>query len=330
MKNIPQTAPHTFQDYWHWISGRIETEIEQRLPQMFGAGSGPILDAVTRALDGGKRIRGCLVCLMCNALGGRTEAALPRAVAVECIQAASLIHDDFIDGDPIRRDQPAGWVTDGSRRAVLLGDLIFATAIEQMAANGAVESALISFAIAAMARGAYLEQTEDLALAAAANGGPYTYDSGRYDEIVRLKTGVLFAAAGKFGALAADVSDETQQSAFDFGLRLGNVYQLADDLMEAEALERQATRVPRDTISAAPIVLRFSCRRSRGLAQLRSGDPQGFAGWIQSEIPSVRVEMRRTIKQCKQKALEPLAKVPDNPFSRMLREMPAEITQAAS
>lgn len=329
MSTTLQTVPETFPDYWRRISERIESEIERRLPQMFSAGSGPLLEAVKRALHGGKRIRGCLVCLTCNALGGRTEEALPRAVAVECIQAASLIHDDFVDGDRIRRNQPAGWVADGSRRAVLLGDLIFATAIEQMAANGPVESALISFAIAGMARGAYMEQTEELTLAAAVNGEPYTHQIEHYDEVVRLKTGVLFAAAGKFGALAADASDETQRSAFEFGLRLGKVYQLADDLMETEAIEGQTSPVSRNMISVAPIALRFASRRARGLGLLKSGDSQGFRAWLQSEIPSVRVEMRRAIGRSRQEAVLSLAGIPDSRFRRMLQDMPGAIAQAA-
>lgn len=329
MNNAPDDAPDSFPGYWARTRRRIESELGHRVPKMFSAGSAPELDAVMRAVDGGKRIRGCLVCLTCNALGGRTAEALPRAVAVECIQAASLIHDDYVDGDRIRRDQPAGWIVDGSRRAVLVGDLIFATAIEQMAANGAVESALISFAIAAMARGAYLEQTDDLALAAAAQGGRYAYESERYDEIVRLKTAVLFAAAAKFGALAADASNGMQQSAFEFGLRLGKVYQLADDLAEAEALDKRADPASPNILSLAPVALRFSSRRRRGLAHLASGNMQAFTAWVRSETPSLRMEMTRAIDQCTREAVLPLAEFPDNEFTRMLHDMPAAIAQAA-
>lgn len=329
MSTSLQTAHETFPLYWRRISGLIDSEIERRLPQMFSAGPGPVLEAVTKALHGGKRIRGCLVCLMSDALGGRMDEALPRAVAVECIQAASLIHDDYIDGDRVRRNQPAGWVADGSRRAVLLGDLIFATAIEQMAANGPVESALISFAIAGMARGAYMEQTEVLTLAAAAKGGPYSHQLEHYDEVIRLKTGVLFAAAGKFGAIAADASDETQRFAFEFGLRLGKVYQLADDLMEAEAIDGQTSPVSRDMISVAPIALRFAARRARGLALLNAGNEQGFRAWLSSEIPSVSVEMRRAIRRSMQEAVGSLAEIPDSRFRRMLEDMPGAIAQAA-
>src|SRR3990172_8749684 len=88
------------------------------------------------ALAGGKKLRGCLACLICEALGGSLEAVIPRAVAVELIQAATLIHDDFVDQDRMRRNRPAVWTLAGARRAVLLGDVIFASAIKMMSELG--------------------------------------------------------------------------------------------------------------------------------------------------------------------------------------------------
>jgi geranylgeranyl pyrophosphate synthase len=52
------------------------------------------------------------------------------------VQAASLIHDDLVDDDAVRRDRPATWIVQGGRRAVLLGDLIFATALHKSAEAG--------------------------------------------------------------------------------------------------------------------------------------------------------------------------------------------------
>ena len=88
--------------------------------------------ALMATLEAGKKIRGCLACLINDALGGDPEAAIPRAVAIELIQAATLIHDDFVDQDPIRGNKPAAWTLEGARRAVLIGDIIFATAIKMM------------------------------------------------------------------------------------------------------------------------------------------------------------------------------------------------------
>jgi len=56
-----------------------------------------------------------------EALGGGLESAIPRAIAVEFIQAATLIHDDFVDQDTLRRNRPAVWTVEGARRAVLIG-----------------------------------------------------------------------------------------------------------------------------------------------------------------------------------------------------------------
>ena len=54
-------------------------------------------------LAGGKRLRSLLVLLACEAVGGTAEKAIPFAIATEMIQTASLIHDDIIDGDYLRR-----------------------------------------------------------------------------------------------------------------------------------------------------------------------------------------------------------------------------------
>lgn len=63
--------------------------------------------ALMATLEAGKKIRGCLACLISDALGGELEAAIPRAIAIELIQAATLIHDDFVDQDTIRGNRPA-------------------------------------------------------------------------------------------------------------------------------------------------------------------------------------------------------------------------------
>src|SRR6266581_9684176 len=51
----------------------------------------------SQLLRGGKKIRGSLLCLVATTLGGTLEDALPRAIAVELIQTATLIHDDYVD-----------------------------------------------------------------------------------------------------------------------------------------------------------------------------------------------------------------------------------------
>ena len=117
------------------------------------------------ALAVGKMIRGCLLCLIADCLGAAAGTAVPRAVAVELIQAASLLHDDFVDQDTVRRNQSATWTLEGARRTVLLGDLIFASAIKMMTDLGREDGSTIANAIAQVSKGAVQEPVDPLVLA---------------------------------------------------------------------------------------------------------------------------------------------------------------------
>ena len=158
-----------------------------------------------------KAPRGSLTCLVAEALGGTLEQSLPAALAVEMVQAASLVHDDFVDGDTVRRGRPAAWTLLSSRRAVLVADVMFATAIEKMAQAGAREGATLAHAIAAMAQGALQEGA----------GNTRVEDLDAYRRIIYLKTGSLFAAAAWLGALAVDAQEPLLQAATEFGARAG-------------------------------------------------------------------------------------------------------------
>ena len=111
------------------LKGCIDAELEARVGEWFSGLPPAHLKALRAILADGKRLRGCLACLVVEALGGRIESALPAGLAVEIIHAASLVHDDFVDGDALRRGRAAAWTVLTPRRAVLLADVMFATAI---------------------------------------------------------------------------------------------------------------------------------------------------------------------------------------------------------
>lgn len=221
-------ADTSFADYWKGGRTRLDAAFEGALPRFFEGQPASHLAAIRGVLAGGKRLRAGLVCLLDEALGGPAAAAIPRALAVECVQAASLIHDDLVDGDTMRRDRPATWTVQGARRAVLLGDLIFATALHRMAQLGQRDALALGEAIATMASGAYHEPLvpADLALASAHD------QAGLYPRLIHLKTGVLFGTAARLGALAAGASEPVAALAFDYGARTGEAYQMADDLQD--------------------------------------------------------------------------------------------------
>lgn len=217
-------ALNGFAAYGRLLKPRIDAELKLRLGEWLPGLPGAHQEALHEILAEGKRIRGLLTCLVAEALGARLEQALPSALAVEMIQAASLVHDDFVDGDTVRRGRPAAWTRHSPRRAVLLADLVFAMAIEKMASAGAREGATLAHAIGAMAQGALQE----------ALGAEELERGGRdaYRLVIRLKTGSLFAAAARLGALAAGADETMLDAATEYGARTGALYQIADDLAD--------------------------------------------------------------------------------------------------
>lgn len=261
-----------FQDYWgthkpilgeafrRQISGLLENiPLRQRA-------------ALMATLEAGKKIRGCLACLISDALGGKREAAIPRAIAIELIQAATLIHDDFVDQDTLRGNRPAAWTLEGARRAVLIGDIFFATAIKMMTDLSREDGRVVSQAIAQVSKGALHEPLDPLMLAEAIESN--TWKNQLYDEIIRLKTGVLFGTACQLGVLAANGDGNLVKISFRYGLYIGEAYQIADDLKEMEHHLKKLSIDSVKMVALAPILLYFvPDLRPKVLTCLRGGSP---------------------------------------------------------
>ncbi len=220
----------SFQDYLQLFRPRLDEAFQDRLSLIIGGPEGNGYADLRTALAGGKRIRGCLLFMVCDLLGGAPDAALPRAVAVELIHAASLVHDDFIDQHKTRRRLPAVWTFEGARSAVLLGDVIFASAIEMMSELSREDGLVASRAIAQVAKGAFSERLDPLRLAGEIERG--RLDRKIYEEIISLKTGMLFGAACKLGAVSAGIHGQMGEDLYQYGAGIGEAYQIADDLQE--------------------------------------------------------------------------------------------------
>jgi len=309
----------TFDKYWEQIRDRLESEFTALVPEFFGTASGFPGTAVRRSLISGKRIRGCLVCLMCEALGGSLEAASAAAVGIECVQAASLIHDDYIDGDRTRRNRPAEWTVQGSRQAVLLGDLMFATVIHSMTRRRAAEGELIAKVVASMARGAYEEHLDRMQL----TGEPGTgcYDPKRYEYIIGLKTGALFGTAAQLGAIAAGAGEPLQAQALRFGACLGEAYQIVDDLVEVTDLLGRAHCSDGEMAAVAPAWLYFTPADPVIVLAKLCGQPQADSAWLEREAPPVLARMRSRIAERIRSALTVLEPFPEGPCRDLLGDM---------
>src|SRR5882724_7015075 len=83
--------------------------------------------------DTGKAVRPALALLCAQAAGGDPEAAVPAAVAVELVHNFSLLHDDVMDRDLMRRHQPAAWTVFGTADAILAGSALLSLAFQCIA-----------------------------------------------------------------------------------------------------------------------------------------------------------------------------------------------------
>ncbi|GHE11009.1 polyprenyl synthetase family protein [Streptomyces alanosinicus] len=173
---------------------------------------------------GGKALRPALALLACQAVGGCVEAACPPAVAVELVHNASLLHDDIIDHDPLRRGRPALWSFKGLPAALLAGDALFFAAVQTLAeAPRPDKSILILLAsVQVLIEGEYLDTLVD--------AGTGTSED-RALAVAAAKTGELMGCACHLGALAAGAAPERARHLRNFGQRLGTAFQCADDLL---------------------------------------------------------------------------------------------------
>jgi geranylgeranyl pyrophosphate synthase len=205
---------------------------EARLVEL-AAGHGPTLarHATATISAGGKRLRPLLVFLAAGeAADAAAEARLVRAaVGVELIHSASLVHDDVLDAAAVRRGAPTVVAAAGRTVATATGDLLFSRAFAELAAGGAgqlEDVRALSSAASALATGELLQRAD-------------AWDTGvplaRYLHRCELKTGSLFEAACRLGALASAPSTRAAEivSALGlFGRRIGLAFQLLDDVLD--------------------------------------------------------------------------------------------------
>ncbi|MBK1735210.1 geranylgeranyl pyrophosphate synthase [Halorhodospira abdelmalekii] len=218
-------------------SQRIERALEAAVARAVAEPAPPLLaEAVRHAVfGGGARVRPRLCLTVALACGDECpELADAAAVAIELMHCASLVHDDLpcFDDAATRRGQPSVHVAYGERLAVLAGDALIVHALETLTLQ----------ITAAPERAAEL-----LLTVSRATGMPYGITAGQAWESEpevpvaayhQAKTGSLFAAATVAGAIAA--GDHSQLERWRLvGERLGEAYQVADDLRDAVGAEEE-------------------------------------------------------------------------------------------
>ncbi|MFQ6616850.1 MAG: polyprenyl synthetase family protein [Fidelibacterota bacterium] len=174
----------------------------------------------------GKRLRPILVLLVAKMFGSPELEALPAALAVELLHNFSLVHDDIMDRDNLRHGLPTVYRKWDESAAILAGDAIFALAHGQLLRiKGRPLDCIRVFNRATI--GLCEGQAMDKEFESSA-----TVTLEEYLNMVRLKTGTLLAASCRLGAIVSDAEKQEERALEEFGLLLGQAFQIQDDLLE--------------------------------------------------------------------------------------------------
>jgi len=186
----------------------------------------PLVQPVVRhvLLAGGKRLRPLLTILVARALGYDRDDIYPLACSLEFLHSATLLHDDIVDGAPLRRGRESAHMRFGPTHTILAGDVLLALANRLVADYDNPElTRILSEALLQTATGEILEiahlRDTDLPLET-------------YLSIITGKTAYLLQAACQCGAVLAGASPALRKTAGQLGVNLGIAFQLVDDALD--------------------------------------------------------------------------------------------------
>ena len=193
--------------------------------------SDPIRHAV---LGGGKRLRAFLVIHSCNIFDVQKETAIQSAMAIECLHAYSLVHDDLpcMDDDALRRGKPTVHVKWNEAIATLTGDALQTLAFELIAYLPRVDAdrkieLLKKLAKASGMQGMVLGQVQDIQV----EKSERNLNLDDISLLQRNKTGALIEWSAIAGAV---LSDNSHKELLNYARSIGLAFQIQDDILDIE------------------------------------------------------------------------------------------------
>ncbi len=176
------------------------------------------------ALGGGKRIRPIILLLSSECVGEIDDNTLAAACAIEFLHTESVIHDDIIDNETLRRQKDPFHIKYGYNTSVLTGDFVLGLILNiasrinnpRVTKNLATTAMMMSEGEVIESR---LEASEDV-----------TFDD--YLKVIEYKTATAFETASRLGAIISEGTEEEIESLADYGKNIGIAYQIRDDLLD--------------------------------------------------------------------------------------------------
>lgn len=180
---------------------------------------------------GGKRLRAILPWLVADAVGNSNEGLYDLGASIEIIHNFTLVHDDIMDNDSVRRGRPAVHIEFDNPTAINAGDAMLAVAFEVLAESqnfNDVHFRDLIRIIGSMVRRVSEGQQQDMSFESRANVG-----EDEYLHMISGKTAAMFTTCARTGALLSGADQSTVKTMAQWGENVGLCFQLMDDLIDA-------------------------------------------------------------------------------------------------
>jgi len=220
--------------------------------------------------SGGKRLRSILTLASSKMTEYKGEHNIHLAACVELIHSATLLHDDVIDNSSIRRGKKTSNVIWGNQPSILVGDYFLSRCFEIMVDVGSLEVLkLLSNVSAEVAQGEVLQLQHKNEVDIAEQV---------YLNIVTQKTASLFGAAMKVGGCLANKSENEKKALQSYGINLGVVFQISDDILDYNSTKVFGKNVGNDFYEGKitlPIIILFQKSNKTEREQIKKYFTQG-------------------------------------------------------
>ncbi|WP_135828320.1 geranylfarnesyl diphosphate synthase [Halorussus halobius] len=221
------------------VNEAIETDLPVEEPERLYEAARYLLDA------GGKRLRPTVLLLVAEALAdidpeaadyrdfpaltGGTVDVMSAAVSIEVIQSFTLIHDDIMDDDDLRRGVPAVHREYDTSTAILAGDTLYSKAFEILVEAEAAPERIVEATdvLATTCTNICEGQALDIAFEDRTDVLP-----AEYLQMVEDKTAVLYGASATIPAILLGADDRTVDELYRYGIDVGRAFQIQDDVLD--------------------------------------------------------------------------------------------------
>lgn len=272
--------------------------------------------------SGGKRLRPLIVLLSSKACGYEGDDHITLAAMVEFFHTATLLHDDVVDESTLRRGRQTANSIWGNKASILVGDYLFTQSVQLMVGVNNHE------VLKLIAKTSLQISCGEVKQLSNRHNPALTFDE--YFDVIRAKTGLLFAAAAGIGAILSQSPVEIQNNLYAYGLHLGNAFQLIDDALDycsdAKTLGKNIGDDLADGKATLPLIHALQHGSEQQKDQIRKSLTEGSLAHLPEILIAIEESnaiafTRKIAAEEVDKALSCLVILPDSDYKKALTDL---------